>query len=315
MNNFLRDVLHGLSTQPKHLSSKYFYDATGSKIFQAIMNLDEYYLTRSEFEIFSTQKDSIVEKLDLNGLPIDIIELGAGDGLKTKILLKEILSYNKNINYRPIDISRDVLDELKFDLEKDLPELNVSEISGDYLEALIVLQEKSIKNKRLILFVGSNIGNFTKGEELIFLKEIAHNLDSGDFLLTGFDLVKDPKVIIEAYNDNKGVTKSFNLNLLSRINCELGADFDLNSFIHYPIYSPLEQEARSYLVSTKKQTVTFKNSQQTFHLGAWEAIHTETSRKYTFDDIHKLCRESGFELIADFLDSKEYFTDSLWRKI
>ncbi|MCC5917151.1 MAG: L-histidine N(alpha)-methyltransferase [Cryomorphaceae bacterium] len=247
-------------------------------------------------------------KLDTNG-HFEILELGAGDGAKTKVLLGHWLKKTSAFNYIPIDISQNVLDILSKSFKTELPKLNISPLQGDYFRALA--QTKTSKNRRLVLFLGSNIGNFRKNNESIFIQAISEQLKPNDAVLIGFDLAKDPRVIRSAYNDKSGITKAFNLNLLQRCNRELNTNFAIEEFDHYPIYDPLTREARSYLVSNIAQKVSFPNSGKTIDIAKGEIIHTETSRKYTHEEINQLFTENGFNVERSFEDCKGYFADVL----
>lgn len=309
---FAKDVLEGLSAKPKHLSSKYFYDEKGDKLFQKIMGLPEYYLTKKEFSILDSHKVEILADL-LASPSFNLVELGAGDGLKTKILIRYLQNEKANFTYYPIDISGSVLRELKTDLQQSFPALDVQPIKGTYKRAL---EERKWENQHpsLLLFLGGNIGNFTYQEAFSMLNRIARSLKSGDYLLVGFDLKKDPATILKAYNDAEGVTRDFNLNILSRINKELGGNFDMAKFKHWPAYDPVTGECRSYLVSSEKQKVEVKDLKRTFYFENAEAIHTEISKKYSHEELEELAVKSGFRVIRDFDDPDHYFTDALWQK-
>jgi L-histidine N-alpha-methyltransferase len=311
---FSRDIDNGLSAHPKTLSSKYFYDQAGDKLFQTIMALDEYYLTRSEFEIFDSQKELILKEFLGPDESFNLIELGAGDGTKTKVLLKHFVENGVDFCYYPIDISGNVLKILSNDLKKALPQLKVNTIEGDYFDALSKLNQ-SHNQKEVVLLLGSNIGNFSNEGTKTFLSKLSENLSKGDLLLIGFDLMKDPQVILNAYNDKLGVTEAFNLNVLNRINNELGANFDLEAFKHFPTYNPINGETKSYLISIKEQEVYVESLGKTFSFNAWEAIHTEVSQKYSMAMIEEFAKDSGFKITYNFTDKDNYFVDSLWEKL
>lgn len=308
--SFALDVEKGLSHYPKSLPSKYFYDAEGDRLFQEIMAMPEYYLTNCEFEIFTEQRAEILKAI--GDEPFELIELGAGDGTKTKILLDYFLDQQVDFIYRPIDISSSVLRYLKADCQAQWPDLQVDPLAGDYLHALQAVHEEHTGYRKLVLFLGGNIGNFPLPQAQAFLEELATCLAPGDLLLTGFDLKKDPAIILEAYNDPAGITAAFNLNLLTRINRELGADFDLDQFFHWETYNPASGEARSYIVSKAEQNVTIQQLQLTVHFEAWEAMSVEVSCKYNARDIADLAHESGFVIREHFTDRRRYFVDSLW---
>ena len=313
LSQFALDVRDGLAHFPKSLPSKYFYDAIGDKLFQKIMDLDEYYFTRSEFEVFETHKERILSIISPNKERFRLVELGAGDGTKTKVLLEHFLKEYSEFTYSPIDISGDVLEHLQATLERELPNLNVESIQGDYFKALKELSYQH-DSKEVVLFLGSNIGNFNREAGVNFLKHIGDYLESGDILLIGFDLMKDPAKILAAYGDRDGVTRDFNLNLLHRMNQELGADFDLSSFQHFPTYDPITGETKSHLISTVDQSVHIEALAETFHFNEWEAIHTEVSQKYSYRMIEQYAESAGFKILENLTDSKGYFVDSVWEK-
>jgi len=308
IEQFKKDVDAGLSAHPKHLSSKYFYDDIGSQIFQEIMAMPEYYLTDSEFEILSLQAKQIAQKLNFKS-PFNIIELGAGDGYKTIRLLKNFIELGLEFTYIPVDISKKAIDLLLEKVAKEIPNLKVKPFVGDYFKLL-----SSIPNElpSLVLFLGSNIGNFKQEAAQSFLKSIQSHLKPIDKLLIGFDLQKNPITIKSAYDDPHGITRAFNMNLLHRINNELGADFRLDKFDFYCHYNPVNGEVRSYLVSLKKQDVYIISLDKTYSFDYNELIWTELSKKYSFTEIEDLSKASNFKLVVNFLDCKHYFADSLW---
>ena len=306
-SSFLSDVLEGLRSKNKHLSSKYFYDEKGDKLFQRIMHLDEYYLTNKELEIFQTQKSAILEAMD-EGVPFRIIELGAGDGLKTKVLLKYFLENGIDFTYSPVDISGHVLELLEQNLLNELPGLKVETYQGDYFDALSEIGEAGEKD--VVFFLGSNVGNFPGNEAEGFIAKLQAFLNPGDLFFMGVDLKKDPSIILSAYNDSQGVTTAFNLNLLDRINSELGGNFDKDQFLHYPYYNPQTGECRSYLISKKDQTITINGEE--IHFRAWEAIFMEVSKKYDEVQVGGLASVCGFDQLGSFKDRKNWFANVLW---
>lgn len=308
---FAEEVISCLSTYPKKLPSKYFYDEIGDRLFQQIMAMPEYYLTNSEYEIFSTLGNKLLVDIDQNEL--DLVELGSGDGYKTKLLLRQLLEQGIELKYFPIDISLNILHELQENLHETMPALPVQPINGEYFHSLEQLPAPGTAT-RLVLFLGSNIGNMELSAAEAFLKHLAELLNPGDLMLIGFDLKKDPQIILDAYNDPHGYTRDFNLNLLTRINRELAADFDLSAFKHWETYDPVTGEARSYLVSNRKQTVTFQALEKVFQFERWEAINTELSLKYSPRDIRDLAEATGFKVVNNYFDNKAYFVDSLWRR-
>ncbi|MFD1063016.1 L-histidine N(alpha)-methyltransferase [Winogradskyella litorisediminis] len=310
-NSFAQDVLAGLTATEKYLSSKYFYDDNGSRIFQEIMNMPEYYLTDAEFEILSMQSKQIHEALQFSE-PFNIIELGAGDGFKTFKLLEYLVNKNIDFKYVPIDISQEAMDILTESLRERLPTLNVKPQVGDYFEILKVNRESNFPS--LLLFLGSNIGNYSPQKATELLTLFNKNMKNGDKLLIGVDLKKNPITIHNAYYDSHGITKRFNLNLLLRINRELDADFKIDDFDFYSNYNPDNGEVKSYIVSLRNQTVNLKKINKTIIFGYNELIWTELSKKYDVKEINTLAKSSSFKVQNNFMDCKHYFTDSLWVK-
>lgn len=312
LSQFAIDVLAGLSSSPKSLSSKYFYDDEGSRLFQEIMGLSEYYLTNCESEIFSTCSGEIRDELVDGKKGLDIIELGAGDGSKTAILIESFLRTNTDLTYSPIDISKEAVETLSSEFQVKFPQLRVNSLVGDYFRVLSSLSTDKDRRK-VILFLGSNIGNFQHSRAIEFFRGLRSSMTSGDLLFVGFDLQKDPEIILRAYDDSAGVTARFNLNLLTRINRELGADFDLSQFTHFANYCPVEGSARSYLISRERQAVKIDSLGRTFEFDQWEPIFMEISQKYSIRTIEDLAAESGFIVKRNFFDGKRYFCDSIWQ--
>ncbi len=314
LTTFAEDVLRGLSATPKFLLSKYFYDDEGSRLFQEIMRLPEYYLTGCEHEIFSSQAEEIFHAFANGGGGFDLIELGAGDGTKTAVLVDYFLNQNVDISYLPIDISQEALDALTTKFHAEFPALKMSARKGDYFRILESLKVEHARRK-VLLFLGSNIGNFAREHAVDFFRSLRGVMSEDDLLFIGFDLQKDPHVIVPAYDDAAGVTAAFNLNLLTRINRELGGTFDLNKFSHYANYRPIEGSARSFLISREDQSVHVSALNQTFEFDQWEAVFMEISQKYSLRMIAELAAESGFEVKRDFFDSKRYYCNSLWKTV
>lgn len=306
---FAKDIAHGLNSLPKKISSKYFYDDKGSEIFQEITQLDDYYLTRSEVEILKNIKDELPFVIGQD--EVDIIELGVGDGHKTQIILESFDQKNIKVNFFPIDISEGAMSGLEHNLH-ETKNLKIHGVIAEYLEGLQFAREHS-QNKQLVLFLGSNIGNFSHKEAQKILKSIKSTLRLGDFLLIGFDLKKDIEFMTRAYSDDKGVTAKFNLNLLERINTELGGNFDLKNFKHYAQYNPVLGAMESYLISQEDQDVVISDLDQKIHFAKFEPIHLEYSFKYLEQEILDLALKSGFTHITNFVDIHHYYLDALWQ--
>ncbi|WP_111710012.1 L-histidine N(alpha)-methyltransferase [Lutibacter citreus] len=305
---FKKEVKQGLDENPKTLPSKYFYDKKGDALFVEIMNLPEYYLTRSELDIFQNQTQQLINTFGIKpDNYFELIELGAGDGLKTKELLKTLDAQNYNFDFFPIDISLNALTLLEKDLNKEIPNLSVKSQQGDYFKVLDSLKKK--EKPKVILLLGSNIGNMTDEQAAEFIYNLGANLLPGDKLLIGVDLIKSEDIVLPAYNDSKGITAKFNMNLLTRINNELGGNFNLNNFKHLPEYNEKEGIAKSFIVSTTNQTVEIKAIGKSYHFNEGEKIHTEISRKYNDEIIEKIIANTDFNLENKIIDSKEYFAD------
>ncbi len=313
MTSFEKEVSEGLLAFPKQLSSKFFYDKKGDALFQEIMGLQEYYLTKCETEIFELHKEFLIKAFDEEKQGFDLIELGAGDGKKTKILLRALLDTNYDFTYKPIDISQNALDGLEESLQKEFPKIVVSPEQGEYFEVLKSLKTSS-RRKKVIMVLGSNIGNLLHPRAIEFLKGLRNVLHEQDALFIGFDQKKDPQTILDAYNDSQGVTEAFNKNILTRINDELDGDFDLDAFKHWEVYDPETGTAKSYLVSSYSQTVTINRLGLTIDFEAWESIHTEISQKYDDPIVAWLAEASGLEITASFADSRSYYKNYLFRK-
>ena len=309
---FSEEVEEGLSTKPKYMSSKYHYDDEGSRIFQEIMAMPEYYLTGCEMDIMQNRAVEIYETTGFSG-HFNIIELGAGNGAKTKEMLRNLLKIGADFTYVPIDISQEAIDLLVESMQTSLPELKMNPQVGDYFEVMDKIEaEEDCPN--LVLFLGSNIGNFKPEWALDLFKHFHSHMRAGDKLLVGFDLMKNPNLIRNAYFDSQGITARFNLNVLARINRELGGEFDLDKFEFYSFYNPDTGDVRSYLISLEDQDVLIEQTGKTFHFDKHEPIWMELSKKYSFAAIEQLGTKAGFKFEQHFLDSKEYFSDSLFRK-
>ena len=306
---FKTDVLIGLSSNPKTISEKYFYDDVGSELFQKISQHRDYYLTKTEFSILETHGAALANKI--NESEIDIIELGAGDGHKSKLIVNSFLNKGTKVNFYPIDISEKAMRFLSENMAVG-GLLDIHGIVADYFHGLTHLKQIS-NNKKLVLFLGSNIGNFGKSQTMEFLKKLWLSLNANDHVLIGYDLKKDTAILNKAYNDSDGLTRDFNLNLLNRMNLELGANFDLEKFQHYGFYNPILGAMESYLISLEDQLIYMPALEKSFHFERFEPLHLEYSFKFSEADINYLASHSGFETEVHFSDQQNYFIDSLWQ--
>lgn len=302
------DVLTGLCAKPKTLSAKYFYDDIGSDIFQKITQHPDYYPTRTEFEILDAIKNDIPKIIGEN--EVDIIELGAGDCHKSKLIIDGFLDAGCKVNFYPIDISEKAMILLQDNIASH-PNLLVHGVVAEYFDGLRLVRQKS-SNKQLVLFLGSNIGNFDRVQNQGFLRRLWMSLNADDYVLIGFDLKKNVDVLTAAYNDSDDHTKDFNLNLLTRINRELGGNFNIDKFQHLGVYSPIQGAMESYVLATENQDIYIAELKRSFHFEAYEPIHLEYSFKFLKSDIDYICQENGFNVVEHFTDPIEYFIDSLW---
>ncbi|MCG8307848.1 MAG: L-histidine N(alpha)-methyltransferase [Cytophagales bacterium] len=309
IRTFAKDVEEGLSAKNKSLPSRYFYDEAGDRLFVEIMKMPEYYLTDCELEIFNYQTKSLIDSFGMNGEHFRVVELGAGDGLKVIHLLRSLNGCN--FTYAPIDISQNALTHLKNRLLSEIPSLDFDGKQGEYFDVLDALGEVE---KKVILFLGSNIGNLTDSRAHNFMLKISQSMNVHDKLLIGFDLKKDPDIIELAYDDPHGFTREFNLNLLRRINRELEGDFEVEKFAHVPEYDPNKGIALSYLESLEEQVVEIKAIGKSFEFYRGERIHTEISRKYDLRIINKIAKDTRLRIVKKFYDSRRYFVDVLFEK-
>jgi len=310
--DFASDVDAGLSRPQKSISSKYLYDAEGDKLFQQIMELPEYYLTRCEFEILRDNRDKILSLLG-DG-PVNLVELGAGDGKKTFLLLERFLEKGIAFRYVPIDISESAIKGLIESCCDCYSQMTVEGLVAEYFDGLKWLASQN-QRRNFVLFLGSNIGNFSRNETEFFLRGLWDALNNGDLVLIGFDLKKDVNRIKDAYDDSQGVTARFNLNLLRRVNSELGGDFNIDQFEHYCTYNEQMDAVESYLISNKKQDVRIESLGKTFSFEEKEPLHLEYSHKFSQEDIAQLAGEAGFKIAAQFYDADRLFVDSVWQVV
>jgi len=311
---FKRDVEQGLGNSPKTLPSKYFYDKKGDDLFVQIMSMPEYYLTRAEHEIFKNQVDALIQALGISPeRHFELIELGPGDGTKTRELLSVLSQQAYKFDYFPIDISHNALDQLELQLKEELPGISVKTKQGDYFTMLASLRESP--HPKMLFFLGSNIGNMNDQQAADFVYKLGSNLRVGDKLLLGVDLIKATDIVLLAYDDPAGLTRDFNLNLLERINRELGGDFNLDTFQHEAEYSVESGIAKSYLVSKLDQTVTLNGSGATFSFFRNEKILTEISRKYSDEIIDRIIQKTDFIVTRKLTDRQGYFADYILTRV
>ena len=292
----------GLSASPKHLPSWLFYDEAGSALFEQITELPEYYLTRTERTIFDSYAGEILQAA---GTSLTMVELGAGTASKTSVLIEELMQRQARSLFYPIDVSPSALQEAVTQLAERFPQLRVNPIVADYTGGVEALSR--ISGRKLVLYIGSSIGNFELDESVRMLRRIRRSLRSGDALLLGADFAKSPRILVPAYDDAQGVTAAFNKNILARLNRELDADFDLDAFRHVALWNKRCSRMEIYLESECAQRVFLPAIDLDIAFAAGERMHTENSYKYTMEMIETILRESGFQLEQSWHDRKKWF--------
>lgn len=311
---FILDLKLGLTNKPKSISPKYLYDEEGSRLFDDICKQPEYYPTRTERSIIEQYVDDMLAYDD----NISLIELGSGSSYKTRLFITYLLEKQRALYYMPIDISYSALQDALSSLTRDYDNLNAIGITADYIEGISIASKIIKKNKidssKLILFLGSSIGNLESNDRERFLKLLSDNISYRDRLLIGFDLKKDKSVLENAYNDKKGVTAKFNLNLLRRINRELGGRFNLENFMHKAYYNEQYSRIEMHIISKIKQDVYIDALKGCINFDMSESIHTENSYKFSIDDINRLINRSGLKVEKHYTDDNRWFALSLISK-
>jgi dimethylhistidine N-methyltransferase len=308
-NTFAEDVSLGLTSFPKGLHPKYFYDSRGSELFEQICKTPEYYVTRTEASILERYSDEIA---GLNHSIKNIVELGSGSSIKTKYVLSSFINSSGSITYLPIDVS-DIIVQCSRKLLDEFEGLSIKDIISEYEEGLEVTGEL-VDSPKMILFLGSSIGNFTQNEAKRLLTCISSVMNEDDTFLIGFDLVKDIDVLNAAYDDNAGVTAKFNINILKRINNELGGNFDLSKFSHKAFFNNDFSRVEMHLESTKEQVVYIRDIDVSIHFEEGETIHTENSYKFTDEMISEIASDAGLRVNKTWKDPKNYFGLCLMKK-
>jgi dimethylhistidine N-methyltransferase len=306
---FAEDVSYSLNRDSKFISPKYFYDKKGSELFEQICNLPEYYPTRTEIQILKKIQPELERYLDES---FRLVELGSGSSVKTRLILDVFDKIQDRIEYFPIDIS-EILTESSELLQKDYDDLHITGIVDTY-EGGLEFIEKYDDKKNLIIFLGSSYGNFNPNDGKIFLKKINSVMKKDDLFLIGLDLVKNKKTLENAYDDSQGITAKFNLNVLSRINDELDADFDLDNFQHVAKYNEKDQRIEMYLKSLANQSIIISKANLSLKMTQGELIHTEHSHKYTLTQIEDVMNQTDFKIKEIWLDETENYSLSLVSK-
>ncbi len=309
--SFAQAVLEGLSAEPKRLPSWLIYDDLGSDIFTEITQLPGYHPAQSEVEIFHSHKQTITDILSEG--PFRVIELGAGDGGKTQILLEHFIHSQLEFEYVPIDISEGAVKNLLSILELRYSQsaMSVIGVAADYFDGLRAIQEKS-KVRNIVLFLGSTIGNMELPIAELFVRKLGESLNEGDYVMIGFDLMKPPKTLYAAYNDSTGVFERFNLHLLEILNQKLGANFVTDGYVQQGHYNPRTHAVESHIYSTREQVVYIEKLEKEFSFVAWESMQTEHSYKYALAEIEGVAEKSGYQIVSHLFDSQNNFVDSIW---
>ncbi len=304
VTTFRADAIRGLSGEPKSLPCKYFYDQRGSKLFEQICKLPEYYLTRTELSIL---QDHLPAMAEVVGPRVRLIEYGSGSGIKTRLLLAAL---REPVAYLPIDISRNALSEASRRIQREFPRLELRPVVSDYTRPLELPETQTPYRKSVVYFPGSTIGNFDATEARRFLRGTRRQVGVEGGLLIGLDLVKDVHILEAAYNDSEGITAAFNLNLLHRLRNELGARLELSGFSHHAPYNDAAQRIEMYLRSDRDQSIAL--GEQTFALAKDELIHTENCHKFTSQSALELAEDSGFRVRREWTDERRYFSVQYW---
>ncbi len=310
-DQFAQAVLDGLSRNPKRLPSWLIYDDLGSELFTDITQLEGYHPAQCEFEIFEKHKQAVVDVLTKE--PFRVIELGAGDGRKTQILLEHFIQSGLIFEYVPIDISEGAVRNLVAELESQFPHstMSVNGLAADYFDGLQAIKEDSTL-RNMVLFLGSTIGNMELPAAETFIRTLRESLNEGDYVMIGFDLMKHPKTLYAAYNDATGVFETFNLHLLDVVNEKLGANFKKDHYVQQGHYNPSTHAVESYIYSTREQVVFIEALGREFYFAAWEPMQAEHSYKYTQHEIETLATTCGYEIVKHLFDVNDHFVDSIW---
>lgn len=305
--DFAGHVANGLSASPKKLSPMYLYDKQGSLLFEQICELPEYYLTRTEHRILEKFAHEIAAYSNGN---LALIELGSGSSTKTRLIIEALIDHQDDLHYIPVDISETILVSSAKELLEDYPDLKITAHVAEYHAAIKHISKQQIEQK-MVIFLGSNIGNFEPQTAENFLRKIRTWMNEGDFMLLSTDLQKSIGILEAAYNDKQGITATFNLNILKRMKRELDADFDFEKFAHLAFYNRAQGRVEIHIRSKIDQQIYIGHIDQTFDFKKGETIHTENSYKFTKGQIAQLCHDAGFRWVRQWTDDRSYFSVNL----
>jgi L-histidine Nalpha-methyltransferase len=300
--DYADEVVLGLTSRRKTLPCKLFYDDLGSALFEQITELPEYYPTRTELEILRNSSREIAKAA---GSAVSVVELGAGTATKTGTLLRAFARRQMRVKYFPVDISPAALDAAQNRVREDCPAALVRPVIVDFSNGFNFLQ--NISGRKMVLYLGSSIGNFDGKDAIALLRKVGGHLSPGDALLLGTDMVKGAEILVPAYDDAQGVTAKFNKNILRRLNREFDADFNLDSFRHIAEWNPSRSRMEIYLESTRAQVAILRTLGVRVKLAAGERIHTENSYKYTLHMVEQMLCASGFKLERTWYDRRKWF--------
>ncbi len=310
-NDFVQSIKKGLGgISQKRVDSKYFYDSEGSRLFEELCRQPEYYPWRIEAALLRQHSKELVRMFDDY---ISLVELGSGSSVKTRILLHELLLSQPNVYYFPVDVSKEMLYKTTRELHSKFSNLRVIGLTSEYTDGIkkaneLIFSNPQIPNRKLIIFLGSSIGNFEPADSIAFLRHLRSKMDEKDNLVIGMDLRKDKMILEAAYNDSNGTTARFNLNILSRINRELDGNFNNSFFTHNAFYNSVYERIEMHLTSTKEQQVYLGRINEAFGFRRGETIHTENSYKYSLEEIRRMAEESQFSLKTNFVDERGWFS-------
>ena len=310
MTDFEKSIKHSLSCKNKYIDLKFIYNKNGDKLYEKLMQDDKYYLAKKEIEIITNNKKLILNFINKNQVKFNLIDLGSGSGEKTEILINYLLSKNTNFTYLPVDFSKNSLDKLNNKLTKKYPKLEINPINDDYFKALSLINDK-YKGQKMIVFLGGNIGNMTNEKRIAFFKQLKKVLNINDLIINGFDLIKNPKVIFNAYN-SKLFSKN-QANIINVLNKKLKLDINKDNFEYYSSYNPISGMVDFNIISKIEQNIYIKKIDFTLRLRKWEVINCGQSKKFTMQEIEELANISGFKIKETLMDENKYYANSIWQ--
>ena len=314
MINHIEELKIGLTSTPKHINRKFSCDKRGDEIFEELMNCSTYYVPRSELEIFKIHKTKMLNLFTQQESSFNLIDLGVGSGVKSRILIEELLSKEIDFTFYPLDISQNAVQNVTQNLVHDFPDLKVVPIVADFFEGIKEINSLT-QNRNVYLFLGGSSGNIFAKERVKFYSQLAKQLSKDDLFLTGFDLIKKPSVILDAYaNGNSKIVSELFVNALQRMNQELNANFDVSKFKFHFHYNPRNGRGNFDFVCTEKMQVEIQKMNMALNLDKFEVINLGLSDKFSLNQIENLATQTGFEIVENLFDTKEYFVNSVWRK-